>query len=101
MKVAAAKVLLFCVLIGTFWALGGFERPQVKQESLRSAPKITRAWVMTVALFVVGAVTMFWGRQIGDALSQDYPHGTYFIIGFLLAVAGFIWMLMVRDAARL
>ena len=101
MKVMIGKLIVFAALMSGFYALDGFERPTVRQDSLRSTPKMVRAWVMTVALFVGGAVTMLWGRQVGDALSQDLPHGSYFIIGLMITIAGLVWMLMVRDAARM
>jgi hypothetical protein len=60
-----------------------------------------RAWAATVMLFVAGAVLAVWGNQIAERVDWDIPAGVYPIMGVMLLVAGFVWMLMVRDAARM
>ena len=42
-----------------------------------------------------------WGNQIAEMVDWDIPPGIYPIMGVMLSVAGFVWMLMVRDAARM
>lgn len=100
-KTGILKMLLFVALMGGFYAFDGFERPRVERGDYRSNPKMARAWVTTVAMFVAGAVLAVWGNQIAEQVDWDIPAGMFPTIGVMLLVAGFVWMLMVRDAARL
>ena len=86
--------------MGTFYAFDGFDRPVVAQVDYRSPQRMARAWVVTVVMFVVGAVMMLWGNGIAQHVDWDIPNGLYPIIGGLLLLAGLIWMLMVRDSVR-
>ena len=96
-----AKLLLFAALMGGFYAIEGFERPRVEQTDYRSNPKVARAWLATVLLFVAGTILAIWGNQIAEHVDWDIPAGVYPAIGVLLSLAGVLWMLMVRDAARI
>lgn len=96
-----AKLFLFAALMGGFYALGGFERPRVEQADYRSNPKMGRAWVATVVLFLAGTILAIWGNQIAEQVDWDIPTGAYPAIGVLLLLAGVLWMLMVKDAARM
>ena len=101
MKPTVLKIFLFAVLMGGFYAFEGFERPGLEREDYRSGRKMARAWMATVTLFVSGAVLTVWGNQIAEMVDWNIPRGVYPIIGGMLVVAGFLWMLMVRDAARM
>lgn len=87
--------------MGGFYAINGFERPRVEQTDYRSNPKIARAWLATVLLFVAGTILAIWGNQIAEHVGWDIPAGVYPAIGILLLSAGVLWMLIVRDAAKM
>jgi hypothetical protein len=96
------QVLKFLVLISlgfTFYLFGGFEPPTVAPDDYRSPRGLNRAWLVTVLLFAAGAVLTLWGNAIAQTVALDTPDGVYPIIGFLLVIAGFTWMLMVRTSA--
>lgn len=96
-----AKLLLFATLMGGFYALGGFDRPRVEQADYRSNPKMGRAWVATLVLFLAGTILAIWGNQIAEQVDSDIPAGVYPTIGVFLLLAGVLWMLMVKDAANM
>ena len=96
-----AKLLLFAALMVGFYALGGFERPRVEQADYRSNPKTGRAWVATVFLVLAGTILALWGNQIAENVDWDIPAGAYPAIGVLLLLASVLWMLMVKDVARM
>jgi len=87
--------------MGGFYTFGGFDRPSVAQEDYRSPQRMTRAWIVTVIMFVAGAIMTLWGNTIAQHVNWDIPDGLYPIIGLLLLIAGFVWMLMVRDSVRI
>ena len=62
---------------------------------------MTRAWLVTLVMFVSGSVLAIWGNEIVQVVDWDIPDGLYPIIGVLLLLGGFIWMLMVRDSLRI
>lgn len=95
------QTFLFAALMGGFYAVDGFERPGLEREDYRSNRRMARAWMATVTLFVAGAVLAVWGNQIAEMVDWNIPRGVYPIIGAMLLVAGFMWMLMVRDAAKM
>lgn len=95
-KVQIIKLLVFVALMGGFYAFDGFDRPAVVQEDYRSPRRMARAWIVTVIMFVAGAVMTLWGNAIAQHIDWDIPDGLYPIIGVLLLIAGFVWMLMVR-----
>jgi predicted permease len=97
-KVQLTKVLIFALVLGSFFAFGGFERPRLARDDYRSSARFARAWIVTVALFVVGGVLTVWGNEIADMIDWDIPTGLYPVLGVLLLLAGFFWMLMLRDA---
>ncbi len=99
-KIQFAKVLIFALLLGGFLEFGGFERPRLAQNDYRSNTRFGRAWIVTVTLFVVGAVLTVWGNEIAEMVELDIPRGLYPISGVLLLLAGFLWMLMLRDASK-
>jgi amino acid transporter len=101
MKVQLIKLLVFIALMGGFYAFDGFDRPTAAQEDYRSPRRMARAWIVTVVMFVAGAVMTLWGNAIGRSVDWDVPDGLYPIIGVLLLVAGFVWMLLVRDSVRM
>ena len=98
MKVHIIKLLVFMALMGGFYAFDGFDRPAVAQEDYRSPRRMARAWIVTVIMFVAGAVMTLWGNAIAQHVDWDTPDGLYPIIGVLLLIAGFVWMLMVRNS---
>ena len=100
MKVHIIKLLVFMALMGGFYAFDGFDRPAVAQEDYRSPRRMARAWIVTVIMFVAGAVMTLWGNAIAQHVDWDIPDGLYPIIGVLLLIAGFVWMLMVRNSVR-
>ena len=100
MKSQFAKLLIFVVLLGAFYAFGGFDRPTVASDSYHHSGRMARAWIITVIMFLAGAVMTLWGNALAQHVAWDIPDGLYPLIGGLLLVAGFIWMLMVRDAIR-
>ena len=100
MKVQLIKLLLFVVLMGGFYAFDGFDRPVVTQEDYRGPRHMARAWIVTVIMFVAGAVMTLWSNAIAQQVDLDIPDGLYPIIGVLLLIAGFVWMLLVRDSVR-
>ena len=99
-KVQIIKLLVFVALIGSFYAFDGFELPAVAQEDYRSPSRIARAWIITVIMFVGGAVMALWGNALAQHVDWDIPDGLYPTTGILLLIAGFVWMLMVRDSVR-
>jgi amino acid transporter len=99
-KVQLIKLLVFFALMGGFYAFDGFDRPVIAQEDYRSPGRMARAWIVTVIMFVAGAVMTLWGSAIAQHLDWDIPDGLYPSIGVLLLIAGFVWMLMVRDSVR-
>ena len=99
-KIHLIKLLVFVALLGGFYAFGGFERPAVSQDDYRSSPRMVRAWLVTVIMFIAGAVLAIWGNNIAQMVDWDVPDGLYPIIGVLLLLAGLIWMLIVRDSTR-
>jgi amino acid transporter len=99
-KVHIIKLLVFVALMGGFYAFDGFDRPAVAQEDYRSPRRMARAWIVTVIMFVAGAVMTLWGNAIAQLMDWDIPDGLYPIIGVLLLIAGFVWMLMLRDSVR-
>lgn len=101
MKIHIIKLLVFVALMGGFYAFDGFDSPRVAQSDYRSSGRIGRAWMATVILFVVGAVMTLWGNAIAQRVDWDTPDGVYPIIGIFLLIAGFVWMLMVRDSVRI
>ena len=66
MKVQLIKLLVFVALMGGFYAFDGFDRPVVAQEDYRSPRRMARAWIVTVFLFVAGAVMTLWGNAIAQ-----------------------------------
>lgn len=101
MKTTTIKLLLFVALLGGFYAFDGFDRPTVTQEDYRSSPRMARTWIITVIMFLVGAVMALWGNAIAERVDWDIPDGLYPALGVLLLIAGFVWMLMVRDSVRI
>ena len=99
-KIPLIKLVVFVALLGGFYAFDGFERPVVSQEDYRSSPRMARAWLITVIMFIAGAVLAVWGNDIAQMVDWDIPDGLYPIIGVLLLLGGFVWMLMVRDSTR-
>ena len=99
-KIHLIKLLVFVALLGGFYAFDGFERPAVSQDDYRSSPRMVRAWLVTVIMFIAGAVLAIWGNNIAQMVDWDVPDGLYPIIGVLLLLAGLIWMLIVRDSTR-
>lgn len=93
-------MIVFLALMGGFYAFDGFERPAVAPEDYRGNRGLTRAWTATVILFVAGAVLTLWGNAIAQHVDWDIPDGAYPLIGILLLIAGFLWMLMVHDSVR-
>ncbi len=87
--------------MGGFYAFDGFDRPVVAQEDYRSSRRMARAWIVTVIMFVAGTVLTLWGNAIAQQVNWHIPDGLYPIIGVLLLMGGFLWMLMLRDSARL
>lgn len=101
MKIQIIKFLVFAALLTGFYAFDGFDRPAIKQEDYRSSPRMARAWIVTVILFLTGTVLALWGSTIAQHVDWDIPDGLYPLIGVLLVIAGFVWMLMIRDSARM
>lgn len=100
MKVQIIKLLVFVALMSGFYAFDGFDRPTVAQEDYRSSQRMARAWMVTVVMFVAGAVMTLWGNAIAQHVDWNIPEGLYPIIGVLLLVVGVVWMMMVRDSVR-
>lgn len=100
MRIQIIKSLLFLALLGGFYAFNGFEQPAVTQADFRSSRGMGRAWIVTVIMFVAGAILTLWGNAIAEHFDWDTPDGVYPIFGVLLLIAGFVWMLMVRGSAR-
>ena len=100
-KIQLIKLLVFVALLTGFYAFDGFDRPVVTQEDYRSPRRMARAWSVTVIMFVAGAIVALWGNAIAQHVDWDIPVGLYPIIGVLLLIAGFVWMLMVRDSVRI
>ena len=100
MKVQIIKLLVFVALMGGFYAFDGFDRPTIAPEDYHSPRRMARAWIVTVIMFVAGVVMALWGNAIAQHVDWDIPEGLYPIIGGLLLIAGFVWMLMVRDSVR-
>jgi hypothetical protein len=100
-KMHLIKVLVFAALLTGFYAFDGFERPNVTQQDYRSSGRVARAWIITVIMFVAGSVMALWGNALAQHVDGDIPDGLYPILGVLLLVAGFVWMLMVRDSVRI
>ena len=101
MKVNLIKLIVFILLMGGFYALEGFERPTIAKEDYRSSGRTGRAWIVTVTMFVVGAILMLWGNTIAEQVDWNVPNGLYPTIGVMVLIAGFIWMWLIRDSARL
>ena len=101
MKVQIIKLLLFVALMGGFYAFDGFDRPAVAREDYRSHTRMARAWIVTVIMFVAGATMTLWGNAIAQHVDWDIPDGLYPIMGVALLIAGFVWMLMIRDSVRI
>ena len=101
MKIQFIKFLVFVALLSGFYAFDGFDRPVIAREDYRSPRRMARAWLVTVVMFVTGAVVALWGSTISQHIDSDIPDGLYPIIGVLLLIGGFIWMLMVRDSVRI
>ena len=87
--------------MGGFYAFDGSDRPVLAKEDYRSSPRMARAWIVTFIMFVAGAIMTVWGNAIAEHVDWDIPDGLYPLIGVLLLIAGFLWMLMVRDSVRL
>jgi hypothetical protein len=100
-KVLVIKWLVFLVLMGSFYVFDGFERPVVAREDYRGSRGMGRAWIATVLLFVAGSVMALWGNAIAQQVDGRIPDGLYPLIGVLLLITGFVWMMMVRDSVRL
>ncbi len=100
MKITVIKMALLAVLLVVFYFFGGFERQVAPDESYRSSRGTQRAWLVTACMFIAGTVLALWGNQIADVVDWSVPNGFYPIIGVLLLVGGFIWMLMIRDVSK-
>jgi amino acid transporter len=101
MKIQLIKLLVFVALMGGFYAFDGFERPVVARDEYRGQHRMARAWIVTVVLFVAGSVMAVWGNALAQQVDWHIPDGLYPIIGVLLLIAGFVWMLMTRDSIRI
>jgi len=100
-RIQIIKFLVFMALLGGFYSFDGFDRPAVTQADYRSSRGLGRAWIVTVIMFVAGAIFTLWGNAIARQVDWDIPEGVYPIFGVLLLVAGFVWMLMVRGSVRI
>ena len=101
MKIQVIKLLVFVALLTAFHAFDGFNRPVAARNDYRSSPRMARAWIATVIMFVAGAVMARWGNALAQHVDWDIPDGLYPIMGVLLLIAGFVWMLMVRSSVRI
>jgi hypothetical protein len=97
-KIHINKLLVFVGLFACFYFSGGFQRPSVSQDDYRSPRGITKAWLVTVAMFVAGALLSVYGNEIAQMVDWDVPNGLYPMIGVILLIGGFIWMWMLRDS---
>jgi hypothetical protein len=93
------KGAAFCGLLAFFWWLGGFEPPDTDGMG-RGGGRVTKAWLMTVLLFVVGAVLLLWGEDVADAIASEMPAAGFRVIGGLLVFAGALWMAMLKENLR-
>ena len=101
MKIHFIKFLVFVALLSGFYAFDGFHRPVVAREDYRGPRRMARAWLVAVVMFVAGAFVALWGSTISQHIDSDIPDGLYPIIGVVLLVGGFAWMLIVRDSVRI
>lgn len=98
MKAQLIKILLLLALLTGFYASDGFERPVLSERDFRSQPRMTRAWIATVILFLLGTVMALWGNAVAQNIQWDAPDGLYPTLGVLLMIAGLLWMLMVKGS---
>ncbi len=97
-KLQLVKLFVFLALVGGFYAVDGFDGPAVGPDDYRSPRRMARAWTVTVIMFVVGSALAVWGNALAQHVDWNIPDGVYPIIGVLLLIGAFVWMLMVRDS---
>ena len=99
-KIHIIKLLVFIALLACFYFSGGFERPFISQDDYRSLGRMTKAWLLTLAMFFAGAALSVYGNDIAELVDWDIPQGLYPAIGVCLLIGGFIWMLMLKDSVH-
>lgn len=97
MKSFLIKIASFAGMVAIFWWLGGFDIEEIKNAGSRDRRYALRAWSMTLLLYFVGISLLAWAEEIEELFSSDVPPAGYRIIGGLLAIAGGLWMMMLKE----
>ena len=99
MRGALIKGCGFAALIFGFWLLGGFEVPS-DVGTVRGRRAVQKAWVMTMVLFVAGAVFLVWADDLIDYFASAMPPPGLRIIGAMLVIAGALWSVMLNESLK-
>ena len=89
------------MILALFWLLGGFEPPNLSYQQVgRALPKVYKAWIMTVFLYVLGGALLVWAEELVDVIASDTPPAGFRVMGGMLALAGGLWMTMLKESWR-
>lgn len=106
MKHLIIRALIFSVLIGLLYGVGGFEPPQVSRENasrddFKASRRRAAAWFPSIALYVAGAAVAVWGDRKSGTLHPTSTRFTYILAGTVAMVAGLVWSQTVKSTASM
>ena len=90
------RLALFAVLIGAFFALGGFSQPDRLEQF--DAMRVNKAWRYCVMLYLAGAVCVSLVDHSVGTLDRTNLRILYVLLGIALMVGGGWWLHTVKTA---
>jgi hypothetical protein len=91
------RIAVFIVLLGVFWALGGFVPPEVSpQVSVKQDPR--PIWALAIILYIVGAGVAVWADKTIGMLQPVSLRPLFVILGLALMLLALLPTLSRRVA---
>jgi hypothetical protein len=93
------RLALFGACIALFFFLGGFDWPEVGDDSLMNPAQVHKAWMWCVVMFLVGAGSVALVDHNVGLMEPANLRLLYIIIGVLLMAGSFIWQRSLKQGA--
>ena len=96
MRINAQFVVLLALLLA-FYLTGGFHSPDVHSLFRRERGRILVTWLVTLVLYIAGAITAVYGHRSTGNLAPVSLRPLYIIAGIIAMIAAWVWGYTIRT----
>lgn len=94
------RLLILVACLAGFALMGGFSKPEIRQDGMHHSTQVHKAWFYCVILFVAGAVSVSVVDHSIGYMDPTNLRPAYIFLGIVLMIASFVWLRSLKQAVE-